>query len=91
MSDEIKDQVNAIIRDEIQEIINDYVDSKEEGDETGLGFVGKENEKELKVNISNAEVDRLSKEYKKIKKYQKSNLFQAKKLGLVDKNGKPLK
>ena len=54
MSDEIKDQVNAIIRDEIQEIINDYVDSKEEGDETGLGFVGKENEKELKVNISNA-------------------------------------
>ena len=91
MSDEIKDQVNAIIRDEIQEIINDYVDSKEEGDETGLGFVGKENEKELKVNISNAEVDRLIKEYKKIKKYQKSNLFQAKKLGLVDKNGKSLK
>ena len=44
----------------------------------------------MKVNISNAEVDRLLKEYKKIKKNQKSNFGQIKKLGLVDKHGNDL-
>ena len=64
--------------DEIKEVINQYVD------ETGKGFEGEE----LKVNISNAEVDRLIKEYKKIKKRQKSNLNQIK---LLDKFGNPMK
>jgi len=86
MSEEIRNQINEIIRDEIQGVINDYVDSKEQT--KGLGFV--ENEEELKVNISNDVVDRLIKEYKKIKKSKKSNLSQIKKLGLLDKNGKPL-
>ena len=81
MKRDLKDQVNDIIRDEIQEVINQYVD------ETGKGFNGEE----LKVNIPQDEVDKLLKEYKKIKKKQKSNFGQIKKLGLLDKNGNPLK
>jgi len=77
MKRDLKDQVNDIIRDEIQEVINQYVD------ETGKGFEGEE----LKVNIPQDEVDKLLKEYKKIKKKQKSNFGQIKKLGLLDKNG----
>jgi hypothetical protein len=86
----LREQINALIRDEIQEVINDYVDSEEQAKSRGLGFVSKENEKELKVNISNKEVDKLIKQYKKIKKGERSNLSHIKKLGLVDKNGRPL-
>ena len=89
MSDQLRDQVNAIIRDEIQEGINEYLETQEESEKTGLGFVQNKDE-ELKVNIPNKEVDRIIKQYKKIKKREKSNLFQAKKLGLLDKNGRPL-
>ena len=89
MKDELRDQVNAIIRDEIQEGINEYLETQEESDKTGLGFVQDKDEK-LKVNIPNKEVDRIIKQYKKIKKRENSNLFQAKKLGLLDKNGRPL-
>ena len=89
MSDQLRDQVNAIIRDEIQEGINEYLETQEESEKTGLGFVQNKDE-ELKVNIPNKEVDRIIKQYKKIKNREKSNLFQAKKLGLVDKHGKPL-
>jgi hypothetical protein len=89
MSDELRDQVNAIIRDEIQEGINDYLETQEESEKTGLGFVQNKDEK-LKVNIPHSEVDKIIKQYKRIKKREKSNLFQAKKLGLVDKHGKPL-
>ena len=90
MKDEnLKDQVNSIIRDEIQEVINEYIESSEGIEESGLGFVKKEEEK-LKVNISNAEVDKLIREYKKIKKNEKSTFSQIKKLGLVDKHGRPL-
>ena len=85
--EELRAQINALIRDEIQEGINDYIDSKEESEKTGLGFVQSEDEK-LKVNISNTEVDRLIKEYKKIKKRQKSNLNQ---IRLLDKFGNPIK
>ena len=69
--EQLRAQINALIRDEIQEGINDYIDTKDDSEKTGLGFVQKEDE-ELKVNISNAEVDKLIKEYKKIKKRQKS-------------------
>jgi len=85
--EELRAQINALIKDEIQEGINDYIDTKEESEKTGLGFVQKEDE-ELKVNVSNAEVDRLIKEYKKIKKRQKSNLNQ---IRLLDKFGNPIK
>ena len=89
--DLLRQQIDAIIRDEIQEVVNDYVDEGKAGEGLkGVGFVQKEDE-ELKVNISNAEVERLLKEYKKIKKQQKkSNLHQVKKMGLVDKHGRPL-
>ena len=91
MSDDLlKAQINALIRDEIQEVVNEYVDSEDLSKDSGIGFVGKEDEK-LKVNIPNSEVDKLIKEYKKIKKSQKSNFGQIKKLGLVDKHGRKLK
>ena len=103
----LRAQINALIRDEIQETVNEYIEDNEnspdseEEKEPGLGFAVdtmeekyvKEHEaskKELKVNIPNDEVDKLIKEYKKIKKRQKSNLVQIKKLGLVDKHGRPL-
>ena len=55
-----------------------------------MGFVQKDDEKELKVNIRKSEVDKLIKEYKKIKKKERSNINKIKSLGLVDKNGNPL-
>ena len=91
--DILRKQIDAIIRDEIQDVVNDYVDDGKAGEGlSGLGFVKKEDENELKVNIPAAEIDRLIKEYKKIKKRQKkSNLHQVKKMGLVDKHGRELK
>ena len=90
--DELRMQIDALIRDNIQEVINDYVDDKEESvKESGLGFVKKEDEdNQLKVNISKDEVDKLIQEYKKIKRQQKSNFSEIKKLGLLDKDGRPL-
>ena len=85
--EELRAQINAFIRDEIQEGINDYIDTKEESEKSGLGFVDNKDE-ELKGNVSNAEVDKLIKEYKKIKKRQKSNLNQ---IRLLDKFGNPIK
>ena len=85
--EELRAQINELIKGEIQEGINDYIDAKEESEKTGLGFVQSEDE-QLKVNISNKEVDRLIKEYKKIKKRQKSNLNQVR---LLDKFGNPIK
>ena len=88
--DNIRAQINELIRDEIQDNINDYLDAQEETKKTGLGFVSKEDESELKVNIPESEVDKILRDYKKIKRSQKSNLSQIKKLGLLDKNGRPL-
>jgi len=86
--DKIRDQINELIRDEIQEVINDYVDTRDSTQKSGLGFVDEEDE--LKVKISNREIDKIIKEYKKIKKSERSNLSHIKKLKLVDKNGRPL-
>ena len=88
--DLLRAQINELIRAEIQEGINEYVDQKEESTQSGVGFVEKDDEDELKVNISNAEVEKLIKEYNKIKKNQKSIFAQIKKLGLLDKHGNPL-
>ena len=85
--DEIRDQINQLIRNEIQEVINDYVDEKEVVEKSGLGFVVKEDEKELKVKIPTSEVDKIIKEYKKIKKREKSNLNTVK---LLDRHGRQL-
>ena len=91
MNDDIlRDQINELIRDEIQEVINDYVDEKEESKKSGLGFVSTDEEKELKVKVSQQEIDKIIKEYKKLKKSERSNLSHIRKLGLLDKNGNPL-
>ena len=93
--DELKSQISDIIEGEIQNGINDYLEQQEDIDETrketGLGFVKSTDEaNELKVKVYQDEVDKIMKEYKKIKKYRKSNLGQVQKMGLVDKNGRPL-
>ena len=91
MSDQLRNQINDIIEGEIQLGINDYLEEKQEKEKhQGLGFVTPEDAKELKVKISNAEIDKIMKQYKKLKKKEKSNLSQVKRMGLVDKHGRPL-
>ena len=80
MSDELRDQINDILEAEIQNGINDYIEKE------GKGFKGQE----LKVNVSQDEVDKIIKEYKKLKKKERSNLSQVKNMGLLDKDGKSL-
>ena len=94
MSDELKSQINEIIKLEVQQGINPYLDQKdkdkEDSSSSGYGFVPEEEADKLNVTISNEEVEKIIKEYKKLKKNKKSNFGQIKKLGLVDKHGKPL-
>ena len=88
MKKDLENQINDIIRDEIQDVINEYVDETiGDNEDIKQGF----KDEELKVNIPKDEVEKLIKEYKKIKKFKKSNLGQVKKLGLVDKHGRPLR
>jgi len=77
--DELRDQINELIKGEIQENINEYVDSQEETKKAGLGFVSNDNE--LKVSVSEREINKIIKQYKKIKKSERSNLSHIKKLG----------
>ena len=93
MNDElIRNQINDIIEGEIQNGINDFLEEKQKKEtDQGLGFVTPESsEKELKVKVYKEEIDKIMKQYKKIKKKEKSNISQVKKLGLVDKHGRPL-
>ena len=80
MSDNLRQQINDIIQADIQIGINDYI-AKEGAGEKG---------QKLNAKISKSEVDKIIKEYKRLQKAKKSNLGEVKKLGLVDKNGKPL-
>ena len=80
MSDELRDQINEIIEADIQLAINDYIENE------GAGEKGQK----LNAKISQKEVDKIVKEYKRLKKEEKSNLGQIKKLGLVDQNGRQL-
>jgi hypothetical protein len=48
------------------------------------GFVNEKKDKQLRLYIRNREVDKLIKEYKKLKKYQKSSLFEIEKLSGKD-------
>tara|TARA_R100001082_G_C4263626_1_gene116600 strand:- start:11 stop:289 length:279 start_codon:yes stop_codon:yes gene_type:complete len=89
--DELRSQINDIIEGEIQNGINDYLENQQEKEKTqGVGFVSSDDEAKLNVKISQSEVDKIIKEYNKIKKRQKSNINQIKKLDLLDKNGNPL-
>ncbi len=77
---DLRKQINDIIEADIQIGINDYI-ANEGGGEKG---------QKLNAKIDQREVDKIIKEYKKIKKAKKSNLGTVKKLGLVDKNVRPL-
>ena len=89
--EELKTQINDIIEGEIQNGINDYLESQDGKDDSGVGFVKSDDEaKELNVKVYKDQVDKLIKEYKRIKKAENSNLGAVKKLGLVDKSGRPL-
>ena len=91
MEDNLRNQINDIIEGEIQLGINEFLEEKQRKEsDQGLGFVTPESQKELKVKVYKEEVDKIMKQYKKIKKKEKSNISQVKKLGLVDKHGRPL-
>ena len=78
---DLKKQINDIIEADIQIALNDYIEKE--------GAQGEKGDK-LSAKVSQKEVDKIIKEYKRLKKKDKSNLSQVKKMGLVDKNGKPL-
>ena len=86
----LRSQINDIIEGEIQNGINDYLEEKEEKKKNGLGFVDPDEGSQLNVRVSKDEVDKIMKEYKRIKRQERSNLGEVKKLGLIDKNGRPL-
>jgi len=69
---QLREQINQLIRGEIQDVINDYIDEKEDQNKSGLGFVTTDEEKELKINVSNKEIEKIIKKYKKIKKSERS-------------------
>ena len=88
---QILNQINDIIEGEIQLGINEFLEEKQRKEsDQGMGFVTSEEAKKLKVKVSNDEIDKILRKYKEIKKKEKSNLTQVKKLGLVDKHGRPL-
>ena len=72
MSDEIRDQINDIIEGEIQNGINDYIEQQ------GKGFKGQE----LKVNVSQDEIDKIIKlnEIKMKKAAKDLDFFEAARL-----------
>ena len=89
--EQLRNQINDIIEGEIQLGINEFLEEKQRKEsDRGLGFVTSEEAKKLKVKVFKDEVDKIMKQYKKIKKKEKSNISQVKKLGLVDKHGRPL-
>ena len=76
--EDLKKAVDILIRQELQETINDYVDSKDDTEKGGLGFV---EDDELKLSVSQKEIEKIIKQYKKLKKAERSNLSHIKKLG----------
>lgn len=76
--EDLKKAVDILIRQEIQETINDYVDLKDDTEKGGLGFI---EDDELKLSVSQKEIDKIIKQYKKLKKAERSNLSHIKKLG----------
>ena len=66
--EELLNQINELIRDEIQEDINDYVESVEETKKAGLGFVSNDDSKELKVKVSQKRLIKLSKSIRNSKR-----------------------
>ena len=84
MSDQLRNQINDIIEGEIQLGINEFLEEKQKKEaDQGLGFVTPESEKELKVKVFKDEVDKIMKQYKKIKKKEKSIYLRSRNLDLL--------
>ena len=84
----LRAQINDIIEADIQLGINDYLEGKEDQQKSGVGFSDPEDgANKLNVKVSQNEIDKILKEYKRIKKAEKSNLGEVKKLGLTDQFG----
>jgi len=79
-NEELRKEINEIIEADIQIALNDYIEAN------GGGGKGEK----LTAKVSQAEVDKIIKEYKKIKKRENSPLGVVKKMGLLDKDGRPL-
>ncbi len=87
----LRSQINDIIEGEIQNGINDYLEEKEKKRSSGIGFNDPEEQATgLNVKVSQNEIDKILKEYKRIKKAEKSNLGEVKKLNLTDQFGRQL-
>ena len=87
----LRSQINDIIEGEIQNGINDYLEEKEKKRSSGVGFNDPEEQATgLNVKVSQNEIDKILKEYKRIKKAEKSNLGEVKKLNLTDQFGREL-
>ena len=78
---DLRKQIKDIVEADIQIALNDYIEKE--------GAQGVKGQK-LNAKMNKSEVDKIIKEYKRIKKAKKSNLGEVKKLGLVDKNGRAL-
>ena len=78
---DLKKQIKDIVEADIQIALNDYIEKE--------GAQGVKGQK-LNAKMNQSEVDKIIKEYKRIKKEEKSNLGAVKKMGLLDKNGNPL-
>ena len=78
---DLKKQIKDIVEADIQIALNDYIEKE--------GSQGVKGQK-LNAKMNQSEVDKIIKEYKKIKKRENSPLGVVKKMGLLDKNGKPL-
>ena len=79
--DKLREEINDIIEADIQIALNDYIEKE--------GAQGLEGQK-LNAKVSKSEIEKIIKEYKRIKKEEKSNLGHIKKLGLVDQHGRQL-
>ena len=78
---DIRKQIKDIVEADIQIALNDYIEKE--------GAQGVKGQK-LNAKMNKSEVDKIIKEYKRLKKEEKSNLGAVKKMGLVDKNGRTL-
>jgi len=78
---DLRKQIKDIVEADIQIALNDYIEKE--------GAQGVKGQK-LNAKMNKSEVDKIIKEYKRLKKEEKSNLGAVKKMGLVDKNGRAL-
>ena len=67
--EQLRNQINDIIEGELQLGINEFLEEKQRKEsDQGLGFVTSEEAKQLKVKVFKDEVDKIMKQYKKIKR-----------------------